>query len=93
MMQITIWDTNTSRIVRLEENLNHALAAFGESALVLLESEAPRIARHNLYGKTPVLEIDGSFWMTEKVNEIITKEEMVSLLKAVFNREPKHPLK
>lgn len=93
MMQITIWDTDQNRVMKQEKNLNLALAAFAEKALILVESEPPRIGRHNLFGKTPAIEINGDFWTPKKANELVTQKDFVELLTAIFGREPKYALK
>ena len=93
MMQITIWDTDQTRVMKLEENLNRALISFGEKALILVESEPPRIGRQNLFGKTPAIEIDGDFWTPRKANELVTQNGFVELLTTIFDREPNYSLK
>jgi hypothetical protein len=79
MLRITIWDNDAVRAAEIDRNLHSALADFGMDALVLVNSEPPLLARENLLGRVPVLEIAGKYW-SKTPGKTLSRQDCVSLL-------------
>ncbi len=81
MHQICIWDDSAPRINAMEPNLRVALQKLGLKAQVNSNCEPPLLARNNLTGRTPVVQLDeGDFW-THTIGETVTTEQFTNLLK------------
>lgn len=79
MLTITIWDNAADRIAEIDRNLRKALSDLKMQALVLSNSEPPLLARENLLGRVPVLEIAGKYW-SKTPGKAFTIRDCVQLL-------------
>ena len=79
MLKITIWDTDARRIAEIDRNLQAALFELKIQALVLSNSEPPLLARENLLGRIPVLEIAGNYW-SKTPGKAFSRQECAALL-------------
>lgn len=62
MEQIILWESNGETIRACELAVYKALKELGLKATVTVNSEPPLIARNQLWGRLPVLEIQGLHW-------------------------------
>jgi hypothetical protein len=62
VLKIVIWDNDPLRIAEIDRNLQAAATGLGLKVLILSNAEPPSIARENLLGRLPVLEINGRYW-------------------------------
>jgi hypothetical protein len=60
--EITIWDEKPLRAARIHEKLSLAMQKLKIRAGISIQSEPPLIARQNLGGQTPAIEIEGKYW-------------------------------
>lgn len=84
MQTIIIWDEDYKRIKTMERNLQNAMQQEKIIARIQLNVEPPLIARHNLLGKTPVVQVDDSdFWSITPGKTISTQsfQELLILLR------------
>ena len=79
MLRITIWDNDALRIAEIDKNLQSALDELKIKGLILSNSEPPLLARENLLGRLPVLEIAGNYW-SRKAGRVFSKDECIQLL-------------
>jgi len=61
-LDITIWDTDCERVMRIDQMLRQALHAAGIRGRIQSMSEPPLVERMNLTPHLPVLEIQGKYW-------------------------------
>ena len=85
--QITIWDDNPGRAVNIHGKLAAALQKMKIKAGISIQSEPPLIARQNLTGKTPTLEIAGAYWCKTPGKEP-GETDLANLLHKVFVEMP-----
>lgn len=85
MMRIIIWDNHPARIAEIDKNLHLALQHLGIRAIVTSNTEPPLLARENILGRLPVLEIDGYFWF-RKPGEAFSEKGCALLLQRVIRR-------
>lgn len=81
-MEIIIWDEDAERIHRMEAVVQQALQNMHIHAHVSSNCEPPLLARNNIYGKTPALEINGHFWSKTQHRDF-TITEVEQLLKII----------
>jgi len=81
--QIIIWDDNPKRAVNIHAKLAAAMQKMKIKAGISIQSEVPLIARQNLTGKTPALEIAGSYWCKTPGQEP-GETDIANLLHKVF---------
>lgn len=62
MEEITLWEINTEMIHACEGALYEALKELGLKRTIIVNSEPPLISRNELWGRLPVLEIEGWYW-------------------------------
>jgi len=86
MDKITIWEVNKEIISACEKALTEALKDLKLKKEIHINSEPPLISRHGLFGRLPVLEIQGRFWNL-KPNCSFTKEQVIGLLKRLYLNE------
>ena len=80
MHTIIIWDEVCERMRVMERNLQNAMRQEKIVAQIQLNIEPPIIARNNLFGKTPVVQVDnGDYWSIEP-NKIISEKNFKDLL-------------
>lgn len=85
---ITIWDQDYARIKSMERNLQNAIKQMKIKARIQLNIEPPLIARNNLLGRTPVVQIDdGIFWRLEPGITISTQNFVILLEKLKIDHE------
>lgn len=83
MMHIIIWDNDAGRIAEIDKNLHLALKELSLRAVVTINAEPPSIARENLFGRLPVLEIAGRYWSLHP-GKAFSKDQCISLLNRVL---------
>lgn len=79
MLKIVIWDNDPQRIAEIDRNLQAAAVELGLKVLTLSNAEPPSIARENLAGRLPVLEIGGRYW-SRRPGQAFSRAECFSLL-------------
>lgn len=84
---ITIWDDIPKRAVNIHGKLVVAMQKMKIKASVSIQSEPPLVARQNLTGKTPTLEIAGAYWCKTPGKEP-SEKDLVNLLHKVFGAMP-----
>lgn len=82
-MQIIIWDNHPARIAKIDKNLHLAMKYLGLQAIVTSNAEPPLLARENILGRLPVLEINGFYW-SRKPGEAFSKNDCIMLLQRVI---------
>jgi len=85
--QITIWDDHPSRAVNIHGKLVAAMQKMKIKASISIQSEPPLIARQNLTGKTPTIEIAGAYWCKTPGTEP-DETDIANLLHKVFVEMP-----
>lgn len=72
--KITLWDSNSQRLLRLEATMRVVMKEMNIQADVQLNSEPPLLKRHGLHTKIPTIQVDnGEFW-THEIDEEINVE-------------------
>lgn len=89
-MEIIIWDDNAARIMRMEAAVHSALLNMRLHLRVSSNCEPPLLARNNLYGKTPALEINGQFWSKTPPREL-NAADVEKLLRRVLPLQAEEP--
>jgi len=79
MLKITLIDPDAIVLAKINENMKSALFEINIQASIICISEPPYIARENLLGKVPVIEIDNHYWSL-KSGMPPTKAECMNLL-------------
>lgn len=82
-MGIVIWDEDVHRIQRMESAVGRVLGRLNVKMAVSSNCEPPLLARHNLYGKTPALQIGQDFW-SKTPGRDLTDAELEGLLRYVL---------
>ncbi len=89
-IEITIFDTDISRIRTIERNLICAMESLGLRGTISIISEPPLLSRENLLNRIPVLEIEDKYWSLTP-QRIITQQQCKDLLTRLFiNRTPSY---
>lgn len=83
--EIIIWDESAPRLNAMEPNLRVALHRLGIKAHIQTNCEPPLLARHNLTGTTPAVQINGGDFWRHTVGEVITVEQFMALLHKLRN--------
>lgn len=84
--EIVIWDSVPERIAIIDENLHRAMRRVGIRCAVSSMSEPPLLARMDMLGRLPSLEINGDYWTLEP-GRVITEEECIHLLQFLKDRK------
>lgn len=79
--EIIIWDDNASRIHAMEPNLRVALQRLGVRASIQTNCEPPLLARHNLTGTTPAVQVNGGEFWRHTVGEAVSAGQFEILLR------------
>ena len=91
MEEIILWESDCKTIRACEIALHEALKKLGLKAIVTINSEPPLIARNQLWGRLPVLEIQG-LHLSLRPGCAFTVEELTRLFKKIFANQiqPNH---
>lgn len=79
--EITLWDDNAGRINSMEPNLRVALQRLGLKARIQTNCEPPLLARHNLTGTTPAVQINGGDYWRHTVGQAVSADQFEALLR------------
>lgn len=85
MEKITLWEISSDRIHACEGALYEALKELGLKREIVINSEPPLISRYELWGRLPVLEIEGWYWSLYP-EEAFTKVQLIRLFEKIFPR-------
>jgi len=85
--EIILWESDCKTIRACEIALHEALKKLGLKAIVTINSEPPLIARNQLWGRLPVLEIQG-LHLSLRPGCAFTVEELTRLFKEIFADQP-----
>ena len=78
-MHFIIYDSDAQRLIQIERNLHQALKLSGLKGNIMCICEPPFLARENLLGKVPVVEINGKRWSLT-TGKILTRQDLIKLL-------------
>ncbi len=80
-IEIGLWDDDIERVKRMHSLLEKVLRNMRIPAYVCTNCEPPQLGRSNLFGRFPVLEINGDYW-SRRPGVDFTEEQLEEL----FNR-------
>ena len=83
MEQIILWESDGETIRACELAVYKALKELGLKATVTVNSEPPLIGRNQLWGRLPVLEIQGQWWSFHP-GRAFTAEQVTRLFMGIF---------
>lgn len=88
-LSICIWDLDNERLENIDRKVRKSLSKLGVSACLTSNSEPPLVARMNLTGRVPALEINDTFWSQVPGSEFSQEacDQLIAL--AVKNCDPK----
>ncbi len=78
--EIGLWDDDIERIKRTHGVMEKLLRQMRIQAYICTNCEPPQLGRSNLFGKFPVIEVNGNYWH-RKPNEDISEEQLAVLFR------------
>jgi hypothetical protein len=82
METITIWDESSERIQKMQISLAQALKILRIKARIQWNSEPPLLSRMQLFGTTPVIEINGELWR-HTIGKAVSEKEFIDLFEHI----------
>ena len=81
-LKIVIWDTDPNRIAQIDHNLHLSFKELGLKGIITCNSEPPSLVRAGLFGRVPVLELEGKYW-SGAPGKVFSVSACINLLKKV----------